>query len=234
MIAAKNWPWKWISLALTAIAIGAALKFLPLAEWLKEFNEWVKGLGLWGVLVYAGVYALATVLFLPAWIFTVGAGVAFGLLWGTVAALGGATIGATLAFLIARYAARNAVSNHFGRNKNFEALDDAIGKQGWKIVGLLRLSPLVPFSLSNYLYGLTAIAILPYVLATFVGILPATLLYVYLGTLGKAGLEASKGGGGKDPLEYVFLGFGLVATIVVTVIVTRAAQRALQQKTESR
>ncbi|MBA2241328.1 MAG: hypothetical protein H0W04_00335 [Chthoniobacterales bacterium] len=71
MIAAKNWPWKWISLALTAIAIGAALKFLPLAEWLKEFNEWVKGLGLCGVLVYAGVYALATVLFLPAWIFTV-------------------------------------------------------------------------------------------------------------------------------------------------------------------
>lgn len=99
------------------------------------------------------------------------------------------------------------------------------------MVGLLRLSPLIPFNLSNYLYGLTAIAFLPYVIASFFGMLPGTLLYVYLGTVGKVGLEASKGGGGRSPLEYVFLGVGLLATIVVTVLVSRAAKGALKKKT---
>jgi uncharacterized membrane protein YdjX (TVP38/TMEM64 family) len=220
-----------MAMGLVVIAAIVAVKLLPVGDWLKGFNEWVRSFGPWGVVFYIGVYALATILFVPGWILTVGAGVAFGLFWGTFTALIGATIGATFAFLIARYAAREAVSRHFGKNKKFEAIDDAIGQQGWKMVGLLRLSPLVPFNLSNYLYGLTAITFVPYVLATLVGILPGTVLYVYLGTIGKIGLEASKGAGGKSALEYVFLGIGLVATIIVTLLVTRAARRSLKQKT---
>lgn len=228
----KKWPWKWIGIGLVVIGLIVAVKFLPVADWLKGFNDWVKGFGPLAVVFYIGAYAVATVLFLPGWIFTVGAGVAFGLFWGTVAAICGATIGATLAFLIARYAARDAVSKRFAKNEKFKQIDDAIGKQGWKMVGLLRLSPLIPFNLSNYLYGLTAIAFVPYVIASFVGMLPGTLLYVYLGTVGKIGLEASKGGGGggRSTLEYVFLGVGLVATIVVTIIVTRVARAALKKK----
>jgi uncharacterized membrane protein YdjX (TVP38/TMEM64 family) len=220
-----------MAMGLVVIAAIVAVKLLPVGDWLKGFNEWVRSFGPWGVVFYIGVYALATILFVPGWILTVGAGVAFGLFWGTFTALIGATIGATFAFLIARYMARDAVSKRFGKNKKFEAIDDAIGQQGWKMVGLLRLSPLVPFNLSNYLYGLTAIAFVPYVLATLVGILPGTVLYVYLGTIGKIGLEASKGAGGKSALEYVFLGIGLVATIIVTLLVTRAARRSLKQKT---
>jgi uncharacterized membrane protein YdjX (TVP38/TMEM64 family) len=230
MSAWKTWPWKWIATGLAVIATIVAVKFLPVADWLKDFNEWVRSFGPWGMVFYIGVYAIATVLFVPGWILTVGAGVAFGLFWGTFTALIGATIGATFAFLIARYVARGAVSKRFGKNKKFQAIDDAIGQQGWKMVGLLRLSPLIPFNLSNYLYGLTAIAFVPYVLATFVGMLPGAVLYVYLGTIGKIGLEASKGTGGKSTLEYVFLGIGLVATIIVTILVTRAARRALKQK----
>ena len=98
------------------------------------------------------------------------------------------------------------------------------------MVGLLRLSPLIPFNLSNYLYGLTAIAFIPYVLATLIGMLPGAVLYVYLGTIGKIGLEASQGTSGKSTLEYVFLGVGLVATLIAH-LVTRAARRALKQKT---
>ncbi len=225
--------WKWIGLAVAVIALVVAVKFLPVADWLKGFNEWLKGFGSLGVVLYIVVYALATVLFLPGWIFTVGAGLAFGLLWGTVAAICGATIGATLAFLIARYGARGTISKRFGKNAKFKAIDGAIGKQGWKMVGLLRLSPLIPFNLSNYLFGLTAIELVPYVLASFIGMLPGTLLYVYLGTVGRLGLEASKGGGGKSPLEYAFLGLGLVATIIVTIFVTRIAQRALKQQPKS-
>jgi uncharacterized membrane protein YdjX (TVP38/TMEM64 family) len=226
-----KWPWKWMVTGLAVIAAIVAVKFLPVADWLKGFNEWVKGFGPWGVVFYICVYAIATVLFIPGWILTVGAGVVFGLFWGTFTALIGATIGANFSFLVARYAARGAVSKRFGKNKKFEAIDGAIGRQGWKIVGLLRLSPLIPFNLSNYLYGLTTIAFVPYVLATFVGMLPGTLLYVYLGTIGKLGIEASKGSSGKSPLEYAFLGVGLAATIIVTILVTRAARRALKQNT---
>ena len=232
MTAVKKWPWKWIGVGLAVIAAIVAVKFLPVTDWLKHFNDWVKGFGPWGVIFYIGVYAIATVLFLPGWIFTVGAGVAFGLLWGAVAAICGATIGAILAFLIARYAARGAVAKRFAKNKKFKQIDDAIGKQGWKMVGLLRLSPVIPFNLSNYLYGLTAIEFLPYALATFIGMMPGTLLYVYLGTIGKIGLDASKGGAQRSPLEYVFLGIGLLATIIVTVIVTRVAKSALKGKTK--
>ena len=231
MTAVKKWPWKWIAVGVGVIAVIAAVKFLPVAEWLKHFTEWIKGLGPLGILLYIAVYAIATVIFLPGWIFTVGAGIAFGLAWGTVAAISGATIGATLAFLISRYAARGAVSKRFAKNKRFKQIDGAIGKQGWKMVGLLRLSPLMPFNLSNYLYGLTAIEFVPYVIASFVGMLPGTLLYVYLGTVGQIGLEASKGGAHRSPLQYVFLGVGLVATAIVTVFVTRAARKALKSKT---
>jgi uncharacterized membrane protein YdjX (TVP38/TMEM64 family) len=227
----EKWPWKWMAAGLAVLAAIVAVKFLPVADWVKDFNEWVRSFGSWGVVFYIGVYAIATVLFVPGWILTVGAGVAFGLFWGTFAALIGATIGATFAFLIARYVARGAVSKRFVKNKNFRAIDDAIGQQGWKMVGLLRLSPLVPFNLSNYLYGLTAIAFVPYFLATLIGMLPGTVLYVYLGTIGKIGLEASKGTAEKSALEYVFLGIGLAATIIVTILVTRAARRALKRKT---
>lgn len=226
----SSWPWKWIALALAVMALIVAVKFLPVADWLNEFNQWIKGFGTWGVILYVGLYALATVFFLPGWILTVGAGVAFGLLWGTVAALCGATIGATLAFLIARYAARSAVSKRFARNKKFTALDQAIGDQGWKMIGLLRLSPLIPFNLSNYLYGLTAIRLLPYIVASFFGMLPGTLLYVYLGTIGKIGIDAASARSAKSPLEYWSLALGLLATLIVTIFLTRLAQRALKSE----
>ncbi len=231
MSATKKWPWKWIGVAVAVVVLIIAVKFLPVTTWLRHFTDWIKGLGPLGIILYMGVYAVATVLFLPGWIFTVGAGIAFGLLWGTFAAICGATIGASLAFLLSRYVARDSISKRFGKNKKFKQIDAAIGKQGWKMVGLLRLSPLIPFNLSNYLYGLTAIAFVPYVIASFVGMLPGTLLYVYLGTVGKIGLEASKGGTHRSPLEYAFLAIGLLATVVVTVFVTRAAKSALKSKT---
>ena len=226
----RSLPWKWIALALGVVAVIVAVKFLPIADWLNGFNQWIKGFGVWGIILYVGVYALATVLFLPGWIFTVGAGITFGLFWGTVAAICGATIGATLAFLIARYAARGAVSERFATNKKFSAIDDAIGKQGWKMVALLRLSPLIPFNLSNYLYGLTAIKLLPYIAASFFGMLPGTLLYVYLGTIGRIGIDAASARSAKSPLEYWALALGLMATIVVTVFLTRLAQRAMRSR----
>lgn len=221
-----NWLkkyWKWIALVVVLIVLSTATALLPVKDWVKAFSDYVQTLGALGVVLFIAVYALATVLFLPGWIFTVSAGLIYGVVGGTAVALAGATIGATLAFLCGRYLVRERVKAATKGNKKFEAIDAAIGDQGWKIVGLLRLSPLIPFNLSNYFYGVTAVGFLPYLIASAVGMLPGTLLYAYLGGAGKAGLT----GGGGSPLKYVFLGLGLVATIGVTFIVSRAAKKAL-------
>ncbi len=221
-----NWLkkyWKWIALGAALIAISIAVAFLPVKDWVKAFSDWVQTLGALGVVLFIAAYALATVLFLPGWIFTVASGLIYGVIGGTAVALTGALIGATLAFLCGRYLVRKRVEAATKGNRKFSAIDKAIGEQGWKIVGLLRLSPLIPFNLSNYFYGITSVGFWPYVLASAIGMLPGTLLYAYLGGAGKAGLS----GGGGSSLKYVFLGVGLIATIVVTIIVSRAAKAAL-------
>ena len=113
---------------------------------------------------------------------------------GTIIVSLASTTGAALAFVIARYLARDSVARWVRRSPRFEAIDRAIGEEGWKIVALLRLSPAVPFNLQNYLYGLTKIRFWPCVLTSWAAMLPGTLMYVYLGVVGRAGLEAASGG----------------------------------------
>jgi uncharacterized membrane protein YdjX (TVP38/TMEM64 family) len=140
------------------------------------------------------------------------------------------TIGASLAFLIARYVARDQIKQKLISNQKFKQIDRAIGEQGPKLVFLLRLSPLVPFNLSNYFYGLTAVGFWPYLLASWIGMLPGTLLYVYLGAAGKAGLSGAAGQTShRSPLEYVLFGIGLIATVIVTIWLTRIARRELSK-----
>ena len=166
---------------------------------------------------------------MPGSLLTIGAGLVFGLGWGTVIVSVASTTAAALAFLIARYVARARVEALAKRNEKFRAIDQAIREKGWRVVALLRLSPLVPFSISNYLYGLTPVAFGPYVLASWIAMLPATVLYVWIGAAGKAAADAG-GGQGKSPMEWALLGAGLVATAVVTVMITRAARRQLAQR----
>lgn len=226
-----NWwktYWKWIALAVGLILCSVAISFLPVGQWVKSFTDWVRHLGVTGAFIFVGAYALAAVLFLPGAIFTIAAGLIYGIAGGTTVALIGATLGASLAFLVGRYFLRKRIENFSRKNKKFGAIDAAIGKQGWKIVGLLRLSPLIPFNVSNYFYGVTSIGFLPYVLASFVGMLPGTLLYAYLGAIGQAGFGGA-GKKGHSPLEWTFLGIGLLATIGVTIFVSRLAKKALKK-----
>lgn len=219
---------KWIALVGVVAAVFVAWLFLPVREWMTALNDWIAGLGPFGWVVFALVYAAATVAAAPGSVFTIAAGLLFGLA-GFFVVVPGATLGAALAFLIARYLARGSVERRFGGNRRFRAVDGAIEEEGWKIVGLLRLSPLIPFNLQNYLYGLTKVGFLPYVLATFFGIMPGTLLYVYLGAAGRAALSGGAPGEDGGALRWVFFAAGLAATVAVTVIVTRAARRKLDQ-----
>ncbi len=227
----RRFSWKWPAILLVAIGLFVVRSYLPITDWLTAFNDWVAGLGTKGIIVYILVYIAATVLFVPGSILTIGFGFLFGLVLGTVVVSVGSTVGASCAFLISRYFARDWVAKKADSSARFGAIDRAIGQEGWKIVGLLRLSPAIPFSLSNYLYGLTAVQFVPYVIASWAGMLPGTVLYVYLGAAGKAGLQAA-GGTARSPQEYAFLTVGLIASVVVTVLITRIAKKALNKASE--
>jgi uncharacterized membrane protein YdjX (TVP38/TMEM64 family) len=224
--------WNWVGLGILMLALLIAVRVLPVTDWLTRFNYWVAHLGVWGVLLFILVYIFATVLFFPASILTIGAGFIFGVVSGTIIVSIAATMGAALAFLIARYLARDQIEQKVADNPRFKRIDRAIGERGAKLVFLLRLSPLIPFNLSNYFYGLTSVRFWPYLLASWIGMLPGTLLYVYLGAVGKAGLNGAAGqASDRSPLEYTLFGIGLITTVIVTIWVTRIARRELSKTT---
>jgi uncharacterized membrane protein YdjX (TVP38/TMEM64 family) len=232
--AAKGAAGRILALIAVVIALFLAMKFLPVQQWLRNFNDWVGQMGVAGIFIFIGVYAVATVLLAPGAILTVGAGFAFGLWKGFLAVSAGATLGASLAFLVARFIARDRIEAIAKGNEKFRNIDSAIGKQGAKLIFLLRLSPVIPFNLSNYLYGLTAVKFWPYVLASWIGMLPGTFLYVYIGTAGKAAVAAAAGGEAvKHGWQYwTFLSIGLTATVIVTIWVTKIARDALRAKAD--
>lgn len=219
---------RWILLVVAAAALFAAVRLLPLDVWLARFQEWVAGIGVWGGALYALVYVASALLFVPGSLLTIGAGLVFGVVWGTVIVSLAATTTAALAFLIARHLARERVEAMAARHPPFAAIDRAIAEKGWKVVALLRLSPVVPFSLSNYLYGLTPVRFVPYVVTSWAAMLPGTLLYVWLGAAGGAAAAAGRGEG-RSPWEWALLAAGLAATVLVTVLLTRAARQELRK-----
>lgn len=191
---------------------------------LQNALNWINGLGPIAPIVFMLLYTVVTVSFLPASALTLGAGAVFGIVKGVVFVFFGAMLGATAAFLIGRYVARDWVSGKVSGNRIFKSIYDAIEKEGRKIIFLVRLSPAFPFNLLNYALGLTNVSLADYVLGT-VGILPGTVLYVYLGSL--VGDAAS--GAQKSPLEWAFLVVGLIATFAVVFVVTKVARKSLQE-----
>lgn len=220
---------RWIVAIAIVAGLVAAVLTLPIDEWLLGLVGWIRAAGAGGVAVYAAVYVAATLLLLPGSVLTAGAGFAYGPLWGTLLASPVSVLAATLAFVLGRTVARGWVARRMSGAPRFAAVDEAIGQSGLKIVLLLRLSPLFPFSLLNYGLGLTRVRLRDYVLGSFLGMLPGTALYVYLGSLVTSASELvsgrSSGGGAGQTLYWA----GLVATLAVTMIVARIARRALHR-----
>lgn len=201
-----------------------------LGGYIPQFAAWVDTLGFWGPLVFVSGYAAATVAFIPGSLLTLAAGAIFGLTKGTLLVFIGATIGSALAFLVARYVARSAVERRLEQTPRFATIDQAVAKEGLKIVFLLRLSPVFPYNLLNYALGLTRVRFRDYVIAS-IGMIPATFLYVYYGkAIGSlaavaGGAEVQQGSG-----YWFVLVLGLAATVLVTTFVTRIARRALKEE----
>lgn len=217
--AARRWK------AALLIALMAVLLFtltrLPLREWIGQVEEWVTQMGALGIALFVLAYVAATMLFIPTWFFTLVAGALFGVLMGLPLVVGSALLGATGSFLLARYAVRRHVEHWFEKNNVLQAVNKALEEKGWKVVTLVRMSPLVPFGVQNYFLGLTRVDLAHYVLATVLGVLPATLLYLFIGSTGR---DAMTGG---STAKWALLGAGIAATIAVTWIVTRAARKQL-------
>ena len=188
--------------------------------------DWIGKLGPWGPIIFIGIYVVATVFFIPGSVLTLGAGAVFGVVLGSVYVSISATLGATAAFLVGRYLARDAIARKIEKNEKFTTIDRAVAAEGWKIVFLTRLSPVFPFTLLNYAFGLTKVRLSHYVVASWIGMIPGTVMYVYLGSL----VKVSAGQRQRTTGEWLLYGVGLLATIVVTVFVTRIAKRALAKK----
>ncbi len=222
---------KIVSLVVVVVVLAVAFRFLPLADLLNRFLGYIESLGFWGPALLAIVYVVTTVLMAPGLILTLAAGYLFGVFWGTVTVSVGSVLGATAAFLVGRYAARDFVQGLAEKNPRFGAIDRAVAGSGWKIVLLTRLSPLFPFNVINYLYGATRVSLRDYVLASWIGMLPGTVMYVYFGAIAGSLTELLAGDlkGGVE--KQALLGVGLIATVVVTVLVTRIASKALAAET---
>ena len=198
---------------------------------LQQALEWIESLGSIGAIAFIGIYILATVAFLPAFILTLGAGVLFGVWWGSVYVFIGATLGAIAAFLVGRYLVRDWVAKKIAGNDKFRAIDRAVGKEGLKIVLLTRLSPIFPFNLLNYAFGVTGVSIQDYIIGS-IGMIPGTMMYVYIGSLaGSVALIGTETAPTNPTLQWTIRIVGFVATIAVTIYITRIAKQALSQLT---
>jgi uncharacterized membrane protein YdjX (TVP38/TMEM64 family) len=205
----------------------AAAYTLPVAEWITGLAERARNTGALGVAMFFAAYVGSTVAFLPGSILTLAAGFAFGPFWGLAIASPASVTGATCAFLLGRTLLRDWAAARVGESPRLRAIDAAVGREGFKIVLLLRLSPLFPFNVLNYALSLSKVRVSTYVLASFLGMLPGTALYVYLGSLAPAAAGLASAGGRGGTTRTVLYIAGLVATVAAAVIGTRAARRAL-------
>ena len=208
-----------LRLAIAAAVVAALVYYRQtLGDQLASFTAWVQTLGPWGPVVFIAGYVIAAVAFVPGVILTVAAGAIFGLPLGTLYVFVGASIGACISFVLARTLVRGAIERRIAGNTRFASIDRAIESKGFKIVFLLRLSPLFPFSLGNYALGLTRVRFADYALACM-GMLPWTFVYVYLGTV-----VGTVGSGWR-------LAIGLPITALVVFLIARSARRALAEAT---
>jgi len=193
---------------------------------LQKALDGMQALGPWAAPAFVAVYALTAILFIPSFVFTFGGGTLFGF-WGIPLALLGTGLGSGTAFWIGRTFARGFVAKKFEHHKNFKALDAAVQKKGWQIITLARLSPIFPFSVGNYAFGLTALSLPAYALSSMLGTIPSASVYTYLGMV--SGTLASGHSRTRSPLEWLLLLGGLIATVFLVRFIQSLAKSALAE-----
>ena len=213
--------WLWISVASVLLA-GILALVVPARDWTDLLENSIEGTSLVrGLLIFGAAYVLGTLLLIPAWIFPVAAGAAFGWGWGLAASVVSSTLGALCAFFIGRYALRSRMETVAKKDEAFAAVDKAVRGDPWKVVALLRLSPVLPSGLKSYFLGVTCVGPVAYALGSVLGMLPGLAIKVWVGHAGRSAI--SSGG----PLKWGLLALGLGATLAMALVVGRAARRRL-------
>lgn len=195
--------------------------------WLTQFLQTIEGLGAWGPVAIGAAFIPACVLFLPGSPLTLFAGFTFGVLQAAIAVSIGSTLGATAAFLVGRTLVRGTIEAKVSAHPKFRAIDEAVATNGFKIVLLTRLSPVFPFNLLNYAFGLTKVRLRDYMLASWIGMFPGTLMFAYVGSTARDLASIVSGRIERTGAQQALFYAGLFATLVVTILITRIARRAL-------
>jgi uncharacterized membrane protein YdjX (TVP38/TMEM64 family) len=217
--------WLW-GLLLAGIILWAILA-PDSSQQLQELMDNIQSIGPLGILLFILCYVAATLILIPGFILTLGAGAAFGIWKGFILVSLASTLAASVAFLVGRHLAGNWVLKNIGNAPRINALKHAIESEGWKVVVLARLSPAIPFTMLNYIFSLTSLRFTHYVIASWIGMIPGTLAYVYLGSLGNLGNDGEKTG-----IEWMLIGAGIIATVTVTILISRAAATEMAKKLE--
>lgn len=219
---------KWLGVtAVLAVVVGAVTYFGVLVRaqaLLQGTIEQIRQLGPWGPVLFILLYIVACMALVPASVLTIGGGTLFGVVQGSIYVSIAATLGATASFLIGRYLVRDWVMRKFGAHPAFVAIDQAVADEGWRIVFLTRLCPIFPFFLMNYAYGLTRVSLRHYVLATWIGIIPGSTLFVYIGSLAHVGDQQ------PSPIGWAWKGFILITAVLAVAYITKVARRALSKR----
>lgn len=219
-----------IGLLAAALAVLlAASRFLPLSHWMEQFTAWLKTHGAIGVLVFVIAYVLGTSFGAPAALFIIAASISFGMARGLLLAWLTCLLASMISLVAARYIFRGLIEKVIGQNERLRIFDAMIEREGGKIILLLRLTPILPFSICNYFAAATKIRFWPYLWATALGVIPATIFYAYIGYAGKIAFEKHP----RTPFEYVFLGVGLAATALLIFYFTRIAKQSLRRLEEN-
>lgn len=218
-----NRSWRLLAALVVVGLLAWVWTLVPVTLWIEQLRLWIVSWGSLGVIAFAGLYVVVTVVLGPASGLTLMAGLAYGL-WGFPLVVLSATLAAAVAFLLGRYVAHERVNRWIENKPRLLALNRAVSDEGWRVVGLMRLSPIIPYGLQNYLFSVTHVGFVPFILATLIGIMPATALYVYIGSLGQAIGRAST-------LQWVLGIAGLAATALVAWFVGKRATAALERQT---
>jgi uncharacterized membrane protein YdjX (TVP38/TMEM64 family) len=214
-----------LAAASAAVALLALARLAPVGAWLRDAESGIRAMGSAGVLLYGAFYAAALLVFVPGTLLAIGAGFLFGVGRGAVVILSASTVSAALAFTLARRFARAPVERLARRDHRLAAIDRAIVREGWKVVVLLRLSPLFPFGFSSYLYGLTRMRLAPFLIASGLALLPRALLAVSLG----AAAASLDRGRARGPWEWALLAAGIAATLAATLLLARRSAEDLEK-----
>ncbi len=203
-----------------------------LVQFLERLQQTIQAMGALGIFAFAGIFVLAQMFMVPCAPLGMAAGVffgfgKFGFFKGSLSLMLGCAVGATVNFLISRHLVRERVARWLSQHEKFRLIDRAVGREGWKIVLLLRFVP-IPFGLANYCYGLTPIRFWPYLAATCVAVILPNSLFVWIGMSLQGGLAALHGKGRPvHPMEYALLGIGIIAAVLALRYVAKVAKAAV-------